>query len=340
MASISKKTNGMWFAQVRHRATDGLPAINRSASFPRKVEAEAWANKIETDWRTMRFGGCPNILFSEVLLRYQKEVSVKKRGYRYEANLFDRILTLPLADVRLPNLSEMHFRQWADQRLKEVKSSSVRREWNVLSNVLTYASTEWRLIPENFMLRLEKPPGAPARTQRISNQVAKQIAYAANYSLMCTPDTATQRAAAAFYFALETAMRAGEICSLSWDNVFLKENYVHLPRTKNGHPRDVPLSRRAKTIIRQMQQVKKNNQVFNLTRSSLDALFRKLKQRSLLQNTIRFHDSRREALTRLAKIYGVMDLAKISGHRDTRILLNTYYSPTAKELAAKMHASN
>lgn len=49
MALISKKTNGMWFAQVRHRATDGLPAINRSASFPRKVEAEAWANKIETD---------------------------------------------------------------------------------------------------------------------------------------------------------------------------------------------------------------------------------------------------------------------------------------------------
>ena len=160
----------------------------------------------------------PIFFISEISLRYQKEVSVKKRGYQYEANLFDRILMLPLADVRLPNLSEMHFRQWADQRLKEVKSSSVRREWNVLSNVLTYASTEWRLIPENFMLRLEKPAGAPARTQRISNQVAKQIAYAASYSLMCTSDTATQRAAAAFYFALETAMRAGEICSLSWDN--------------------------------------------------------------------------------------------------------------------------
>jgi len=77
MASIRKKTNGMWFAQVRHRATDGLPAINRSASFPRKTEAEAWANKIETEWRTMRFGGCPNIPFAEVLLRYQKEISVK-----------------------------------------------------------------------------------------------------------------------------------------------------------------------------------------------------------------------------------------------------------------------
>ena len=76
----------------------------------------------------MRFGGYPNILFAEILLRYQKEVSVKKRGYRYEANLLDRILTLLLVDVHLPSLSDMRFRQWADQRLKEVKSSSIRRE--------------------------------------------------------------------------------------------------------------------------------------------------------------------------------------------------------------------
>jgi len=228
-----------------------------------------------------------------------------------------------LAEVRLPHLSETHFRQWADRRLKEIQSSSVRREWNVLSNVLTCASKEWGLIPENFMLRLNKPANSPARTQRISDEVAEQIAYVANYCPNCTPHTSTQRVAAAFYFALETAMRAGEICSLTWDNVYLDENHVHLPRTKNGHPRDVPLSPKAKAIIGQMQEVKQNNQVFNLTKASLDALFRKLKKRNLFQENIRFHDSRREALTRLAQIYSVMELAKISGHRDIRILLNT-----------------
>ena len=57
MASIRKKSNGMWLAQVRRVARDGLPALNRSASFPRKAEAEAWAAKIENEWRTLRFGG-------------------------------------------------------------------------------------------------------------------------------------------------------------------------------------------------------------------------------------------------------------------------------------------
>ena len=89
-----------------------------------------------------------------------------------------------------------------------------------------------------------------------------------------------------------------------------------------------------------MQQVRLNNQVFNLTKASLDALFRKLKKRNIFQEDIHFHDSRREALTRLAKIYSAMDLAKISGHRDIRILLNTYYAPTVQDLAAKMHSSN
>lgn len=98
------------------------------------------------------------------------------------------------------------------------------------------------------------------------------------------------------------------------------------------------LAPKAKAIIGQMQEVKQNNQVVNLTKASLDALFRKLKKRNLFQENIRFHDSRREALTRLAQIYSVMELAKISGHRDVRILLNTYYEPTAKDLAVKMHS--
>ena len=49
MASIRKKSNGMWLAQVRRVARDGLPALNRSASFPRKAEAEAWVAKIENE---------------------------------------------------------------------------------------------------------------------------------------------------------------------------------------------------------------------------------------------------------------------------------------------------
>ena len=47
---------------------------------------------------------------------------------------------------------------------------------------------------------------------------------------------------------------------------------------------------------------------------------------------LHFHDSRREALSRLAKKVDVMTLAKISGHRDIKILLNTYYAPSVEDV--------
>ena len=43
-------------------------------------------------------------------------------------------------------------------------------------------------------------------------------------------------------FAIETAMRRVEILSLTWENVNLKKRYVHIPGTKNGGSRNVPLS--------------------------------------------------------------------------------------------------
>lgn len=335
MASIRKKSNGMWLAQVRRVARDGLPALNRSASFPRKAEAEAWAAKIENEWRTLRFGGAPNVPFSEVLERYKNEVSVHKHGWRNETNIINRVLRTPLAEVRLPHLSELQFQAWADERKKEVSASTLRREWVLLSNVLTVASKQWRWLPENFMQRLDKPADGLARTQRVTDEDAAAVAFAGGYTPDCVPSARTQRAAAAFYFALETAMRAGEIVMLTWDCVFYDRRYVHIPLTKNGHPRNVPLSSKAVAILRQMETVRENAFVFNITSGSLDALFRKLKRRSLLEN-LHFHDARREALTRLAKIYSPMELAKISGHRDLRILLNTYYAPTVEDLAEKL----
>src|SRR3546814_3737955 len=61
--------------------------------------------------------------------------------------------------------------------------------------------------------------------------------------------TATQRVAVAMCLAVETAMRSGELCSLSWGQVLIDERYARLERTKNGDSRDVPLSTRAVELI-------------------------------------------------------------------------------------------
>src|SRR5690606_10472942 len=42
--------------------------------------------------------------------------------------------------------------------------------------------------------------------------------------------------------ALFTGMRRGELATLRWENVDLKVRTLHLPKTKNGDPLNLPLS--------------------------------------------------------------------------------------------------
>lgn len=74
---------------------------------------------------------------------------------------------------------------------------------------------------------------------------------------------------------------------------------------------------------------------FGLNSGQLDALFRKARDAAVVDGT--FHDSRRTALTRLAKVYqNPLDLARVSGHKDLSILLKVYYAPTIDDLADKL----
>lgn len=68
---------------------------------------------------------------------------------------------------------------------------------------------------------------------------------------------------------------------------------------------------------------------------TLSTLFRNGRDGAHIEN-LRFHAARREALTRLSRVFNVMDLAKISGHRDLKILQHVYYSPTAADLADRL----
>ncbi|EGP02440.1 site-specific tyrosine recombinase XerC [Pasteurella multocida subsp. gallicida str. Anand1_poultry] len=88
-----------------------------------------------------------------------------------------------------------------------------------------------------------------------------------------------------------------------------------------------------------LQRIKSDSDptVFQIKAELLGSLFRKLKEKAGLKEAdLHFHDTRREALTRLSKKLHLMELAKVSGHRDLSILQNTYYAPDISELANKL----
>ena len=60
---------------------------------------------------------------------------------------------------------------------------------------------------------------------------------------MNAPATKFQCIALVFLWAIETAMRVGEVCALTGDNV--SSRVAHVANSKNGDERDVGLSPRA-----------------------------------------------------------------------------------------------
>jgi integrase len=148
-----------------------------------------------------------------------------------------------------------------------------------------------------------------------------------------------QQVALAYLVAHHTAMRAGEVLSLSRSSVDLVKRVIRLDRHKTDSEvgvRHVPFTTRAARLLRLLDgwaAEAGRDAYFTISSQSLDVLFRKVRDRLLIDN-LRFHDSRAAALTRLSKRMDVLRLAKISGHKDLNQLLSAYYRESAADIDA------
>ena len=329
MATIVQRGN-KWRVQIR------LRGVTRSNTFERHADAKAWAARTESQILDGLQGNASrNKTFGDIAQRYLEEVTPQKRGQREESYRIGRILQAHLSTIYLSDLRPQDIADWRDDRLKEVSSASVIREITTISAICNQAMREWGLLNDNPVLKISKPKPTKARTRRPTEQEIEELCKAMLLTENTTkPELVTQRVALALLFAIETAMRAGEICGLTWNDIYLTKRIAHLPITKNGSSRDVPLSKRAIEIIEKLKGIDEKS-VFNVDAKTLDVLFRRARDKCEIED-LHFHDTRREALTRMSKKVPVEMLAKISGHKDLRILLNVYYRPEMSDIASML----
>jgi integrase len=319
-----RKVAGGWKLEVC------VNGIRRSKTLPTKAEVKSWAAMTTVELGKMAAGVSTVLTLNDVFVRYANEVSELKKGARWEIVRLNAFARFTIAGVRLVDLRREHLDVFIAERLRTVKASSVNRELNLISHCLTQAR-RWRLMTHNPMDDLARPKNPAHRDRRVSAGEIEAILLALNYSDTCEVHQHQQRTAVAFLFAIESAMRAGEICALRAENVDLVRRVAHLPDTKNGHARDVPLSTTAVALLQRVKPWGDNGLVFGMASGTLSTLFKRGVDRTGIKN-LTFHDSRHEAITRLAKKLDVLPLARMVGHRDIKQLM-TYYNQGADELA-------
>jgi integrase len=136
--------------------------------------------------------------------------------------------------------------------------------------------------------------------------------------------------------ALETAMRRGELFQLLWKHVSLDRRTAHLPSTKNGLPRTLPLTPKAAQLLKELPR-SLCGRVFPTTADALKKAFTRGLARArgrYLEDCekaqvppqegflldLRFHDLRHEATCRLAtKLPNLIELASVTGHREVNM---------------------
>jgi integrase len=318
-----------------YRAEVAKNGVRKSATFDTKAQAYAWIEDAERSIAEGREDGLrapAKATFGDLLAEYVQKVSAGKKGERWESIRIDSLSRDPIAEVGLREIDASHVAAWRDRRLRQVSAGSVLREWNLLSHACNVAVKEWLWLKDNPFSGVKRPAQPKARDRLASDAEIASILNALGYDADAPPRTATARVGAAVIFAIETGMRASEILRLRWSDIAGSVATVRDGKTLAA-ARRVPLSSRALAVLGRLPRDDART-CFDLPSGTLDTLFRKGKARALVED-LHFHDMRHLAITRLAKKLQILDLARMVGHKDLRMLL-IYYNEAAEAMAPKL----
>ncbi|MPY08839.1 tyrosine-type recombinase/integrase [Moraxella catarrhalis] len=277
------------------------------------------------------------LTLSELLKLYHENIGKYKRS---QSDKFTKRILLrdypELSQKQIHQITPKDLTLWRNSRLQSVKPSTVKREISYLSAVFSYAVKELFILTINPFSQVSKPTSSKPRNRRVTDNDIRLLKQAVDWT-GTKPSTSNQWVVWAFLFAIETAMRRGEILAICRADI--KENYIHLTKTKNGDSRNVPLNKTAKELVVLALSAHQDNQLIptSVNVNTFRLAWERVRSKAKIKD-LTFHDSRHEAISRFVYKYKmpVETLAKITGHKDLKILLNTYYNPTINEVLQMM----
>ena len=269
----------------------GFPRISRT--FDTKGEAETWAATVESEIGRGGFISrkeAENTALSEALDRYEREISPPKKGHRREKTRISVWKTHPLAKRFLASIRGSDMASYRDERMKAgYGSNTIRLELAIISHLFEIARKEWGMEGLHNPIKSIRMPSPPAgRDRRLHPGELEKL-------LECLSEEMGQ----VVRFALETAMRRGEIAGMTWEMVDLKKRTVRLPDTKNGQKKIVSLSMEAVRILKDRVSTRRiDPEVWNVGLDAISQNFAKACQEAGISG-LYFHDLRHEATSRL-----------------------------------------
>ena len=319
MASIRKRKD-KYQVQVR------INGHNTSKTFTSLTNAKAWARRMETK---AEVSDLPKKQyqpgnFNEVFQRYLKEVTPLKKNTSVEPIIIRLLMRSKWAKKSLSQLTTRDLCSYRDQRLQEIKATSLHRRFCVIKHAAKIAEEEWGWDAKSSAIKTirlkTEPPSAVRRISQDDINLLLGSAAASRNHLMQPLIT----------LALETGMRRGELLSFRWTDVDFDHLQISLQKTKSGYPRLIPITNTAEFVLLKLFSTTEDREgvVFGMSANAVRLAFGRIRQRCGL-TVVRFHDLRHEAISRLfEKGLTMPEVASISGHRSLSQLMRYSHADT------------
>ncbi len=318
----------VWQALVRRK---GYP--QQTQTFDTKSEAQAWAGGIENAMRRGTFvshAEAERTTLAEALDRYRREVTPAKKGASIERFRLDRWAAHDYAQRSLASLRGKDIADYIEERRQDgAAPATIHKEINLLSHLFNTARTAWgmeSLTNPVDLVKGQRPKLPGGRTRRlVGDDLPRLLAAAQAYGGEIGP---------LITWAIETAMRRGEIAAMRWDHLDRKARVLLIPETKTGTPRRVPLSTAALGVLDQLPR-RIDGRVWGMRPDSSSQAFERVCGAAGIEG-LTFHDLRHEATSRLfEKGLNPMQVAAITGHK-TLQMLKRYTHLKAEDLVGML----
>lgn len=341
----------------------GNGSRRRESGFASKQIAEQSVARIRIsekegkyDMQTRKFP-----FLTEVLEKRLERIESKKERVRAET-IFHRWLSMLPKRLRFNELAPTHIQLYIDERLREIKASSINREVTCLGSAIHSAHVNFPELVGFPTPRIPRPKVEQSRRERLITQdeVMKVLTHLLSARREEESEIDFRRrivVGQVFQMALLTGARVGEIIALRWSQIDFDAKILQIIGTKTRFKsakvvRYLEITPNIEAILHDREKFRSNDIkrrgtvgefIFSKTGNSVTKYHQILREAAKavgvtygadIRGGFITHDARHTAVTRMLQAgIDLSTVGAITGHSDANLIL--HYSHATRESRKK-----
>ena len=337
MASITRR-NGSYRVRIYRKNATSI-----CKSFTSESDAIQWLKVTQAQLELGLYqepviqSKSPMTSFRDAATHYMNTHSIHKKIVRSETYRL-KILIKRWGDMPIEKVDKSAVLTLRDDLLNLGRSGeTINHYFNTISKLFQMLEGDWDIVLPNPIKGIKRMPKPLGRTKRVNSKMEEHL-------LVSCLELSMPLLSSIIQFAIQTGMRRGELMGLKWADIDLHNRRAYLHTSKNGEPRQVPLTKRAIAVLQSLNKGDEE-QVFPMTLNVLRNQYERARTSSKMKwnepginpfDDLRFHDFRHESISRMSDLgLNVIELSQISGHK-TLATLGRYCHPSHQAIYNKL----